>query len=424
VSDPVIYLVRSWPRLSQTFIVNEVLALERRGLDLVLFSLVRSDEVLVQPQVHDVRAPVSYLGDDTWRQWTRAHAEVLKASPLRYIAALWFALVNQGLSHGYATSTTLGCFRYAGQVAAAVQRLGKEGRPPAHLHAHFAHDPALVALLVKRLTGVAFTFTAHARDLYQIPAQSLEARASEASAVITCCQVNAEYISAAIPAVEDLDVRVIHHGVELGQFLPRRESDPRRTQESDLREVGRPPLVSIGRMVEKKGFADLLHALYTLRTSGVPFTCSIYGDGPLRPSLTQLRDSLGLGDDIRFRGERDREGIVDALRAADVFVLTPVVTPDGDRDGIPNVLVEAMACGLPVVATAAGGVGELVVDAVNGYLNEPGDVAGVSKGLSTLLGNPELRSQMGRAARRTVECEYDVDTAARHLEKIFDSATA
>jgi glycosyltransferase involved in cell wall biosynthesis len=415
VSGPVIYLVRSWPRLSQTFIVNEVLALERRGLDLVVFSLVRSDEQLVQPHVHDVRAPVRYLREDGWRQWLLAHALALKAAPWKYVSALWFALGHPGLSKGYATSTTLGCFRCAGQVAAAVHRLRRKGRAPTHLHAHFAHDPALVALLVRRLTGLPFTFTAHARDLYQIPASSLRAKTADAATVITCCQVNADYISATVPDGEHPHVRVIHHGVQLDRFRPREEPVPRRS--------GRPVLISVGRLVEKKGYADLLQALQKLRSSGSLFTCSIYGDGPLRGPLTQLRDSLGLTGYVSFSGERDREGIVDALNAADVFTLTPVVTDDGDRDGIPNVLVEAMACGLPVVATSAGGVGELVVDAVNGYVTEPGNVEGIAKGLATLLASPELRSDMGREARRTAERDFDVNTAARHLEDIFEAAT-
>jgi glycosyltransferase involved in cell wall biosynthesis len=414
--SPVIYLVRSWPRLSQTFIVNEVLALERRGLDIVLFSLVRSGEALVQPQVRDMRAPVRHLGDDSWRHWMSAHWKVLTATPQAYLETLWFALLHPELSEGYATSSTLGCFRYAGQVAAAIRRLRHEGHAPSHLHAHFAHDPALVGLLVKRLTGLTFTFTAHARDLYQIPRRSFQLRAFEASTVITCCDANADYMSTVLPDGEELAVRIVHHGVDLKLFRP--------PSESELRDADPATLVSVGRLVEKKGFGDLLRALHILRSSGESFACSIYGDGPLRDSLTQLRDSLGLTDCVAFPGEQDRGGIVRALMDADVFVLTPVVAADGDRDGIPNVLVEAMACALPVVATSAGGVGELVCDAVNGFLAEPADVDGIAKGLSTLVAEPELRAEMGRAARRTVEAHYDVNVAAHRLEEIFRAATS
>lgn len=406
---PVIYLVRSWPRLSQTFIVNEVLALERRGVDLVIFSLVRSGELVIQPQVSEVRTAVRYLEDrKPLRQQVGEHIAVFSAGPVRYARTALFAWRRRDLAKGYATATTLGCFQYAVRVAAAIVRLRREGTAPAHLHAHFAHDPALVALLVRRLTGLPYSFTAHARDLVQIPPSSLAARAAEATALVTCCQVNADYIAATLPARLP-SVRVIHHGVELDLFKPR----PRPTVVADVQ------IVTVGRLVEKKGFPDLLRALGRLKASGRRITCRVYGDGPLLRPLAELRDSLGLADAVHFLGERSRETIIQALHSSDVFVLTPTVTEDGDRDGIPNVLVEAMACGLPVVSTSAGGIPELVTHSENGFLTAPGDVASIENHIATLLDSPKLRQQMGVAARRTVESGYDVNMAAERLQRIF-----
>ncbi len=409
MSGPVIYLVRSWPRLSQTFIVNEVLALERRGVDLVLFSLVRSGELVVQPQVSQVRTAVRYLEDRLpLRQRAGEHLAVLRAGPMRYLRAALFAWRRRDLASGYATATSIECFRYAVRVTAAVVRLRDEGRAPTHLHAHFAHDPALVALLVRRLTGLPYSFTAHARDLVQIPRSSLAARAAEATALITCCEANSDYIAVTVPESMPV-VKVIHHGVELDLFKPRPRATP----------VAEPRLVTVGRLVEKKGFPDLLQALGRLKASGRRISCQVYGDGPLLESLTALRDSLGLAEDVHFAGEHSRESIIQALHDSEIFVLTPTVTEDGDRDGIPNVLVEAMACGLPVVSTKAGGIPELVSHGVNGFLTEPGDVAGIETQIATLLDSPELRQQMGAAARRTVESDYDVNAAAERLEGIF-----
>ena len=406
---PVIYLVRSWPRLSQTFIVNEVLALERRGVDLVVFSLVRSGESVIQPQVSEVRTAVRYLEDrKPLRQQVGEHIAVFSAGPVHYARTALFAWRRRDLAKGYATATTLGCFQYAVRVAAAIVRLRREGTAPAHLHAHFAHDPALVALLVRRLTGLPYSFTAHARDLVQIPPSSLAARAAEATALVTCCQVNADYIAATLPARLP-SVRVIHHGVELDLFKPR----PRPTVVADVQ------IVTVGRLVEKKGFPDLLRALGRLKASGRRITCRVYGDGPLLRPLAELRDSLGLADAVYFAGERSRETIIQALHSSDVFVLTPTVTEDGDRDGIPNVLVEAMACGLPVVSTSAGGIPELITHGENGFLTAPGDVASIENHIATLLDSPKLRQQMGVAARRTVESGYDVNMAAERLQKIF-----
>lgn len=411
---PVIYLVRSWPRLSQTFIVNEVLALERRGVDLVLFSMVRSGESVIQPQVSEVRTTVRYLEDrGPVRQRVGEHLAVFLANPRRYARTTLFAWRRGDLAKGYATTTTWGCFQHAVHVAATIIRLRKAGNAPAHLHAHFAHDPALVALLVRRLTRLPYSFTAHARDLVQIPPSSLAARAEEATALITCCEANNEYIASTVPASLPA-VRVIRHGVELDRFKPR----PRPTAEVDAR-VADVQIVTVGRLVAKKGFPDLLQALSRLRASGRHLKCQVYGDGPLLGALTELRDSLGLTDAVHFAGERSREAIISALHGADVFVLTPTVGDDGDRDGIPNVLVEAMACGLPVVSTSAGGIPELVTHGENGFLTAPGDVTGIEHHLATLLDDPELRQQMGEAARRTVESGYDVNSAAEQLHEIF-----
>ncbi len=409
----VIYLVRSWPRLSQTFILNEVLAVERRGIELDVFSLVRSGETTVQPQLADVRAPVTYLDEQPLRRRLADHLAVARTDWRRYWAAAWHASRHPGLSAGYATCSTWRCFSHAVTVTAAIGRRPAADRP-GHVHAHFAHDPALVAVYVHRLTGLPYSITAHARDLYQIPTENLAARASGATAVVTCCTVNADYLHATLPAEERPPVMVVHHGVELGQFRP-----------TDSPSVASTPLVvSVGRLVEKKGYDDLLHALTKVKADGWAFRCEIYGDGPLRSELLALRDELDLGADVEFAGEHGRERIVAALAAADVFMLTPRVTDDGDRDGIPNVLVEAMACGLPVVTTVAGGVAELVAHGENGLLAQPRDVDAVAANLVRLLDDEELRASLGAAARRTVETGYDVNQAAAALAEVFGSAGA
>lgn len=412
MSERVIYLVRSWPRLSQTFIVNEVLALERRGLELSIFSLVRSGEEIVQPQVAQVRAPVTHLEDaahQSWRSRVQRHRALWAAAPGRYLRTLLYCLRHPEAAAGYGDSSTLRCFDHAVQVAVAIEGLRASGDDPMHVHAHFAHDPALVAMLVARLTDLPFTFTAHARDLLQIPPTSLAARAAEATALVTCCGANADYISAAVPPARRPPVHLIYHGVELGRFSP--------TPRDPATSV--PRLLSVGRLVEKKGYADLLRALARLAAENRPFTCEIYGDGPLDDELLRLRDSLGLRAQVELMGARSSDQIAAALGAADAFVLTPLVTEDGDRDGIPNVLVEAMACGLPVVTTSAGGITELVESEVNGLVTAPGDVSAVADALSRLLGDPGLRGRLGAAARGTVENGYDIDFAARALETLF-----
>jgi glycosyltransferase involved in cell wall biosynthesis len=408
MADRVIYLTRSWPRLSQTFIVGEVLALERLGVRLDIFALAPSGEVLRQPQVDQVRATVTYL-DRAAR--SSDHLRAVLDSPGRYLATAAFTLRNPDLSSGYATATTWECFRYAVHIAAHVSRLRAAGESVSHVHAHFAHDPALVALLVNRLTGLPYSVTAHARDLYQIPRRSLRVRADAATDVLTCCRANVEYLRAELDPVTAARVRVIHHGVELDRFVP------------DLTAggEGRVEILSVGRLVEKKGFPDLLRAC-ALVASEYPLSLTIYGDGPLREDLERLRDDLGLAEVLVLAGERDSSAVVAAMQSADLFAITPYVTPDGDRDGVPNVIVEALASGLPVVSTDVGGVGEAVRHGHNGFLAAPHDVTAIAGHLRALVADEGLRRRMGAAARATAEEDFDVDRAAARLVGVFGVA--
>jgi glycosyltransferase involved in cell wall biosynthesis len=413
----VIYLVRSWPRLSQTFVLNEVLALERRGVRLAVFSLVRSGEAIVHPQVEQVRAPITYLADECGRGWPvriRRHARQLTRTPVTYARTLATCLRDRDLTAGYGECTALESFDMAVRVTDAVRRLKAGGSEPVHLHAHFAHDPALVGMWVARFTGLPFTFTAHARDLVQLAPPALAARAREAAGVFTCCSLNAEYLDSTLPGSVRPPVTVIRHGVDLRRFTPGTRHPA----------TGVPTVVSVGRLVDKKGFADLLQALWLVKATGRAFRCEIYGDGPELDRLTSLRTSLQLDDEVHLLGARSGDGIVRALRDADLFALTPRVAADGDRDGIPNVLVEAMSCGLPVVTTTAGGVPELVDHDHNGLLARPGDVRTVATHLGELIDSAERRARLGAAARATVERSYDVDVAAQTLERLMLSARA
>jgi glycosyltransferase involved in cell wall biosynthesis len=410
MSGPVIFLVRSWPRLSQTFILNEVLALERRGVELTIFSLVRSGEVLVHPQVAEVRATITYL-DEELRcavvARVRRHAGQLARAPIRYARALALFVRSPTLTGGYGDVTAAEAFDMALHVAGAARTMRSVGKVPVHVHAHFAHDPALVGMFAARLTGLPFTFTAHARDLVQLSSTALAARARATQRIFTCCALNADYLDAALPRSGRPAITVVHHGVDLRRFTPSARED----------HGGVPTLVSIGRLVDKKGFPDLLQALRLVKDTGRRFRCQVYGEGPALEELLHLSRSLKLDDEVRFMGAHGTDRIVHALRAADIFVLTPRVAADRDRDGIPNVLVEAMSSGLPIVTTSAGGVGELVKHGRNGMVAAPGDPAGVARWLAELMDDAEQRRRLGAAARRTVEREYDVDTAAQELER-------
>jgi glycosyltransferase involved in cell wall biosynthesis len=402
----VAYVIRSWPRLSQTFVLNEILALERIGVRISIFSLTRAEEEVVQPQVADVLAPVHYL-DDAARRGAGSHLRLLARSPWRYAATLGFALTHRRLLGGYTQSGGAGAFHRAVLIA---DHLARSGSAFTHIHAHFAHDPALIGLLAHRLTGLPFTFTAHARDLYQIPDRALLGRAREASAVVTCCRTNVEHIEG-VAGESGTPVELVYHGVDLRRFRPAARPP----------ENGAPLIVSVGRLVEKKGFDDLLRACAVIAARGVKFRCEIYGEGPSRDELEALRDRLGLGGIVSFYGQRTQAQLIGIYQRADLFALTPRVTDDGDRDGVPNVIVEAMACGVPIVSTRVGGISEVVSGGVNGLLVAEHDAGAIAGCLEELLDDADRRRSLGAAAARDAG-RFDDKAAALRLADLFTRA--
>jgi glycosyltransferase involved in cell wall biosynthesis len=400
----VAYVVRSWPRLTQTFVLDEVLAMERLGLRLEIFSLARPDEDITQPELAAVRAPVTYLDG---RRVPREHLRAFAAAPLRYLRTAWYVARHAEADQGYRVSSRAGCFDMAVRLAGRL----RGGHAPARLHAHFAHDPALVALLVHRLTGLPWSFTAHARDLWQVPERAVADRVASASVTVTCCRAGAEHLRELVVPELHERVHLVHHGVDVGTFRP----PPRGTG----RRPGPPLIVSIGRLIDKKGYGDLLAACRLLKDRRQAFRLEVYGDGPLHERLTGEIERLGLTEEVHLMGARPRRELLPVLQQADLFALTPVVTADGDRDGIPNVVLEAMACGLPVVTTAAGGIPEAVRHGHTGLVAPPGDAAAIAGLLLSLLVDERARRRLGEGARRAAVERFDAAPASAELASLL-----
>jgi len=409
------YILRSYPRLSQTFILNEILALEQLGVRIVIFAGTDPREPIVQPEVAQVQAPVHYLDIATQRPAAlivAEHLRVARAAPRRYWRALRYVLAHGDIDTGYHAASRFACFVqavYLARLLRVEQRRG--GRAIGHLHAHFAHDPTLIAVLAQMLTGLPYSFTAHARDLYQIPPAALNDRIRRARTVVTCCAANIDYLQQTVRPALQARVRLIHHGVDLRRFHPA----PPAARPAEL-----PLLLSVGRLVEKKGFPDLLAACAQLKQAGYRFRCAIYGDGPLQDELAATIARLDLADTVELAGVCPQHELVPVFQRADLFVLAPFITEDGDRDGVPNVLVEAMACGLPVVSTAVSGVPELVHHEANGLLVPPHDAPALAAALAALLDDPLRRARLGQAARRTVVEHFDLRAGAGQLAALFD----
>jgi glycosyltransferase involved in cell wall biosynthesis len=409
------YIVRSYPRLSQTFILNEIVELEQAGVALQIFAITHPVEEVTQPQVNQIKAPVYYLESCLHRSLLKILAEHVRALlcyQVHYLSTLLFVLFHFQIDQGYTASSRFTCFLYAIHLA---QKISKQGNQPnqaiRHLHAHFAHDPALIAQLVYHLTGMPYSFTAHARDVFQVPQAILSARIETARAVVTCCRANLEYLRKIAPTAWK-KLHIIYHGVNLKGFHPASSLPP----ETEI-----PLIVSIGRLVEKKGFFDLLSSLEQVKQKGIPFRCEIYGDGPLKPQLQTWIDQHGFTNQVVLAGNRNQAEIIPVLQMAAMFVLTPTVTEDGDREGIPNVLVEAMAVGLPVISTAIAGIPELITSGQNGLLFPAHDIDAITGGMIELLQDREKRRQLGSAASWKVSQQFDVCQAAATLKLLFYS---
>jgi glycosyltransferase involved in cell wall biosynthesis len=410
------YLLRSYPRLSQTFILNEILALEKIGVSIQIFALTNPHEKVVQMQIDRVQAPVQYI-DDAIRprsvgKMLSEHVEVARLHFKGYVRSLFYIVANNDIDKGYTASSRWECFLQAVHLLyLLVLKERRTGKKIDHLHAHFAHDPTLIAYLVHGITGIPFSFTSHARDLYQVPEKVLTDRIRQASAVITCCRANLEYLNQIAPTQKS-KFSLIYHGVNLKDFQPYANPDVSSIPEN-------PIILSVGRLVEKKGFQDLLQALLIVKRRGGRFHCTIYGDGPLCQQLQQWIEDHDLAGEIRLMGDCTQQELIPVYQNATLFVLTPVQTEDGDRDGIPNVLLEAMAVGLPVITTAVAGIPELVENDQNGLLYQPHDVQGIASGIFELLRNAEKRRQLGGAGSKKVREQFDVAQAAMRLKTLF-----
>lgn len=411
------YILRSYPRLSQTFVANEILALEQLGVQIVIFAITQPHEPIVQAQVAQIRAPVHYLeisGRRSWWDNLIEHCGVALAAPLGYLWAWWYVWRHPEIDAGYTASSRYECLRQAIHLAHLIRHHYHDENTLTQLHAHFAHDPTLIAQLVQRLTGLPYSFTAHARDIFQISPALLAARIQDACAVVTGCLPFLDYLKQVTPTGQRHKLHVIHHGTDLQEFQP----DPQRQATA-----AEPLILSASRLVEKKGYPDLLQACQRLKAAGHRFRCVIYGDGPQEKELATLIEQLALHDVVALAGVCSQQELRRHIQAADIFALTPFVTDDKDIDGVPMVLVEAMACAVPVVSTAVGGIPELVQHEQNGLLAPPHDVNSVATALATLLENASKRQQLGRAARMYVQQQFDLRAEAQQLTTLFMTLT-
>jgi glycosyltransferase involved in cell wall biosynthesis len=382
-------LVKTYPKLSETFVLGEVLGLEKLGLALEIFSLQRPTDAVQHDTIKRVKAPVRYLQDGTLggviHRWLDLFW-LLAITPIQFSKTIAF-LTNRSEGGRWQD------FKLACTLARHVRRCGIT-----QLHAHFATQPVAVAELVARLTGVAFSISAHAKDIYLSEPPVLARKMANARFTVTCTDYNRRHL--ATLAAPGTAVYGMYHGIDAARFAPHTRSAA----------AGEAPLIlAVGRLREKKGFANLIRACALLRKANAKFRCEIVGYGEEREHLQTLIQELDLTEHVRLVGTMNHAALIERYQDAVIFAAPCQVAADGDRDGIPNVMLEAMAMQLAIVATPVSGIPEVVIDGVNGLLVAEEDARALAGALQRLLSDHPLRERLGEAARKVVLQQFSND---------------
>jgi colanic acid/amylovoran biosynthesis glycosyltransferase len=389
------YVVKRYPRYSETFVVNEILAHEAAGAELEIFSLLPSNDTHFQDTISRVRAPVTTLTPAS-----PSTGDLRSALEAADDASIDVAHVLR-IARGEAVRDVYAALLLA--VAARRRRIG-------HLHAHFATSAAAVARLASLFVSIPYTLTAHAKDIFHdsVETADLVRKFADARAVVTVSDHNVDHLNRTVASATGKVIR-IYNGIDVGRF-PFASSGDRA-----------PLILGVGRLVEKKGFGDLVAACGELARRGRTFTCDIVGTGPLEGDLRAEIDRIGLGARIALVGPRPQHEVFARMERASVFAAPCTVGEDGNRDGLPTVLLEAMALGTPCVATPVTGIPEAIAHDETGILVPERDPIALADALERLLDDGDLRVRLATNARRTIERDFDVTRNAARLRTLFGS---
>jgi len=400
----VAYIVSRFPSATETFIVNEIIALEALGHRVQLFSLRKMDVA-----VHSAPADLveRCIGGNRLGLPALARGQLhwMRRRPVRWLTTWSVALWENRRSPRFLARALVVvpiAMAFAPLVAAK------------QVHAHWATHPALAAWVIRRLTGTPYSVTVHAHDLY-VDRSMLARKLTEAGAVVTISDFNSRLIERLLPKMQD-KVRVVPCGVDTLRL--RQSVRPSTVPHEVLR------LVCVASLQDYKGHEHLLRACRLMTDEGITYHLDLYGDGELKESLVGLAAQLGVASAVTFHGARPNDEVVAAVSVADVAVLPSIVTPSGKMEGVPVALMEALALGIPVVASDLSGISELVVHQETGLLVPPAQPGALAAAVSRLAGDPSLRARLAREGRRRVEERYDLSRNARDLANVLSAVSA
>ncbi len=403
VTVKVAYLASRFPKITETFVLQEILAVRRLGVEVELFPLRRERTTTMHAEAAFLVQRAHFT---RWLSWAlmRAHLHFLRRKPRIYSRTLWTLFRANWGSLRYSVGALV-FFPKAVYLAYTMRAQGI-----AHIHAHFASHPAAVAFVIHRLVGIPYSFTAHGSDLHR-DRRMLSEKVAEAVMVVAISTYNRDTIIAECGAESGSKVVVIHCGVDTNVFRPRTPPGGR--------VGGRLSVLCIGTLHEVKGQAYLIEACRLLNQRGIAADLHFVGDGPDRRRLVKQVGRAGLGNRVTFHGQKRDCEVAALLRTAQVVAAPSVPTSDGRREGIPVALMEAMSSGVAVVASRLSGIPELVENGECGLLVESRDARALADALQQLQQDPALRHRLGQAGRAKVVREFDLRTNAAFLADRF-----
>ncbi len=395
------YVLQMYPVLTETFVYREVVALREQGHRVNTYSFRTPDPERLSRESRHLMDETVYVLPLVWLRFVGAHLSFALTRPLRYFGTLFFVLTRRGET---ARNRLLTFFHFLAAVdlARVMRRDGVT-----HVHAHFTINAATLALVISRILDIPFSFTAH-NLMFRTPLL-LRPKLREACFVVAISEYTRSFLVEALPGEPSPTIHIVHCGVSLVDFAP-----PQPRPSNDV-----PRIVFVAQLEPRKGAPVLIEACRILASRGIAFHCRILGDGPERPRIEELIAKHGLGASVELAGTVLQEQLRAHLDAADVFALPCVRAENGDMDGVPVSMMEAMAMEIAPVSTRLSGIPDLVEHESCGLLAEPGDAVGLADVLQRLIEDPLLRERLGRAARQKVAAEFEVDRCAAELAEIF-----
>ena len=403
------YILKGYPRISETFISNEILLLERLGFTIRLFPMRKGREDFCHESVKQIKARVDYLPTELLIELPRLIGPNILCAvkqPKRYRHALATA------ARRYRRTGKQATFKHLFQAGYLTERFLSRDPSVCHLHGHFAHSPTSVTMFSSLLSGLTFSFTAHAKDIYTSNPDQLREKLDQAVFVATCTRQNKQFLDE-LKGDNGAKIHCIYHGIDLNLF----NSEATRITTS-------PPfkLLTVARIIEKKGLPTVYRALKRVAEKGIEFEHSLIGDGDDRDSVLGLIKELGLSSQCRWLGTKPHEEVLEHFTQSDLFIIGSKIAADGDRDGIPNVLVESLAMGVPAVATKVSSIPEIVIDGTTGLTVEQENSEALAKAIIQLLTDGALRQKVIEQGRYFVRDHFDNSRLIVDLARLFIDA--